>query len=272
MNDLTRQRPTALALVFAAALVQQAAAQTGPQPNLVLTLAAGVVEGAALWTIPRQPFCPVYSGGTCNAPADTLRLAREQGSSITIGAAVSYFPGPSVGIQAEMAYLGLPLRDACALLNSSPPPTTQSRQLCANMQGASHSTGAISFVASALVRAAARHQLSPYLRGGVGLVAFDHSTIELVGADSADNSYQVLVDDSPQRLALSFVAGAGFTVALGPAYQFRFEARDAIARFERVTGASDASLLPPTGTKFFHHFVLTMGLDVVLEQKRGRRY
>ena len=249
----------------------RSAAQTGPQPNLVLTLAAGVVDGTALWTIPRQPFCPVYSG-SCAAPADTFRLAREQGSSITIGAAVSYFPGPNVGIQAEMAYLGLPLRDACALLNSSPPPTSQSRQLCANAQGASHSTGAISFVASALVRAAARHQLSPYLRGGVGLVAFDHSTIELVGADSADNSYQVLVDDSPQRLALSFVAGAGFTVALGPAYQFRFEARDAIARFERVTGASDASLLPPTGTKFFHHFVFTMGLDVVLEQKRGRRY
>src|SRR6266516_4188890 len=235
-----------LALLAGASVAPaRSAAQTGPQPNLVLTLAAGVVDGAALWTIPRQPFCPVYSGGTCNAPADTLRLAREQGSSITIGAAVSYFPGPSVGIQAEMAYLGLPLRDACALLNSSPPPTTQSQQLCANMQGASHSTGAISFVASALVRAAARHQLSPY---------------------------QVLVDDSPQRLALSFVAGAGFTVALGPAYQFRFEARDAIARFERVTGASDASLLPPTGTKFFHHFVLTMGLDVVLEQKRGRRY
>src|SRR5205809_1518467 len=247
MNDLTRQRPTALALVFAAALVQQAAAQTGPQPNLVLTLAAGVVDGAALWTIPRQPFCPVYSGGTCNAPADTLRLAREQGSSITIGAAVSYFPGPSVGIQAEMAYLGLPLRDACVVLNASP--TRLTEQLCASMQGASHSTGAISFVASALVRAAARHPPSPYLRGGVGLVAFDHSTIELVGADTTGQAFQILRDESPQRLALSVVAGAGLTLALGRAYQFRFEARDAVARFERVTDAADALLVPRTGTR-----------------------
>src|SRR5207249_2810152 len=92
-------------------------------------------------------FCPVYSGGSCAGPSDTLRLAREQSSSITIGAAVSYFPAPSVGIQAEMAYLGLPLSDACTVLNASP--SQPSRQLCANMQGASHSTGAISFAASA---------------------------------------------------------------------------------------------------------------------------
>ena len=260
-----------LALLAGASVAPgRSAAQTGPQPNLVLTLAASVVDGAALWTIPRQPFCPAYPGGTCTAPADTLRLAREQGSSITIGAAVSYFPGPSVGIQAEMAYLGLPLRDACVVLNASA--TRLTEQLCASMQGASHSTGAISFVASALVRAAARHQLSPYLRGGVGLVAFDHSTIELVGADTTGQAFQILVDESPQRLALSFVAGAGLTMALGRAYQFRFEARDAVARFERVTDAADALLVPPTGTRFFHHFVFTMGVDVVLEQKRGRRY
>jgi len=272
MNGRACRRPTVLALVcLAAVLPRQATAQTGSQPNLVLTLAAGVADGAGLWTVPRQPFCPVYSGGSCAGPSDTLRLAREQSSSITIGAAVSYFPGPSVGIQAEMAYLGLPLSDACTVLNASP--SQQSRQLCANMQGASHSTGAISFAASALVRAASRSQLSPYLRGGVGLVTFDHSPIELVGVDSAGpNSYQVYIDDSPQRIALSFVAGAGFTVALGPAYRFRLEARDAITRFQRVTGPSDASLVPPTAAKFFHHFVLTMGLDVVLEQKRERRY
>src|SRR3989442_738540 len=249
---------------------RRGAAQAGPQPNLVLTLAAGVADGTSLWTVPRQPFCPVYSGGSCAGPSDMLRLAREQSSSITIGAAVSYFPGRSVGIQAEMAYLGLPLRDACTVLHASP--SQQSRQLCANMQGASHSTGAISFAASALVRAASRSQLSPYLRGGVGLVTFDHSPIELVGVDSAGpNSYQVYIDDSPQRIALSFVAGAGFTLALGPAYRFRLEARDAITRFQRVTGPSDASLVPPPGAKFFHHFVLTMGPDVVLEQRGERR-
>ncbi len=248
----------------------RAAAQTGPQPRLVLTLGAGVVDGGTLWQIPEQPFCPVYSGGGCAAPADTLRLAREHGSSITVGAAVSYFPSPHVGIQAEMAYLGWPLRDACATLNASP--SQESRQLCADLQGASHSTGAILFLAGAVARAAPRHQLSPYLRGGVGLVAFDHSTIELSSADSASNAYQILVDDSPRRLALSFVAGGGLTVALGRAYQFRFEARDVVAGFERVTGAANPRLVPPTRTKFFHRFALTLGLDVVLEQKRGRRY
>jgi hypothetical protein len=248
----------------------RAAAQTGPQPRLVLSLAAGAVDGSTLWQIPDQPFCPVYTGGTCAAPADSLRLAREHGSSITLGAAVSYFPSPHFGIQGELAYLGWPLRDACATLNASP--SQQSRQLCANTQGASHSTGAILLLAGAALRAAPRRQLSPYLRGGVGLVAFDHSTIELSSADSAGNAYQILADDSPRRLALSFVAGGGLTVALGRAYQFRVEARDVVTGFERVTGASDASLVPPARTRFFHRFALTLGLDVVLEQKRGRRY
>src|SRR5207249_9142551 len=54
---------------------------------------------------------------------------------------LSYFPGPSVGIQAEMAYFGLPLRDACVVLNASP--TRLTEQLCASAQGASHSTSAL---------------------------------------------------------------------------------------------------------------------------------
>src|SRR5256885_978719 len=121
MNPRTRPRPTLLTLVcLAAALPHQATAQTGSQPNLVLTLAAGVADGASLWTVPRQPFCPVYSGGSCAGPSDTLRLAREQSSSITIGAAVSYFPAPSVGIPAEMAYLRLPLSDPCGVPGAAP--------------------------------------------------------------------------------------------------------------------------------------------------------
>ncbi len=237
--------------------------------NLVLTLSGGVVSGDNLWMIARQPFCPVFSGG-CASGYDTLRLARDMGSSITIGFAVSYFPGPAVGVQGEVTYLGLPLDDACAVLNASP--TRQSAQVCDNIAGRSQSTGAISFFGSVVVRATPRRFLSPYLRAGVGLVAFDHSTIDMAGTDSAFNTYQVVLDNSPRRLAASGLVGAGLTLRVGRAYQFRLEARDVLAGFERVTGPTDASLIPPTDTRLYHHFVLTMGVDVVLEQKRGRRY
>src|SRR5207249_8829777 len=96
----------------------RAAAQTGPQTNLVLTVAAGVVNGGSLWTIPRQPFCPAFNG-SCTAGYDTLRLARDMGSSIALRFAFSYFPGPVLGFQGEVAYLGLPLQDGCTVLNTT---------------------------------------------------------------------------------------------------------------------------------------------------------
>src|SRR5437870_6647233 len=44
---------------------------------------------------------------------------------------------------------------------------------------------------------------------------FPYTTLFRSGVDSAANSYQVFIDDSPQRIAVSFIAGAGFTMALG---------------------------------------------------------
>jgi len=242
------------------------AAQQGSQPNLVLTLFGGVVTGGNLWEVGRQQVCFLPS---CS-PYDTVRLARDVTSSINIGAAVSYFPVPAFGLQGEVAYLGLPLDDACAVVNAGA--TQQTTEVCQNIQGASNTTGAVSFLGSALFRVSPRASLSPYLRAGFGVVAFDQSTIDVSGPDASGQLYQVIRDDNPRRLAASLVFGGGATVALGSGYQFRLEVRDVIAGFERVTGAADNLGVPPTGTRYYHHFALSMGLDVVLEHKRGRRY
>jgi hypothetical protein len=39
-----------------------------------------------------------------------------------------------------------------------------------------------------------------------------------------------------------------------------------------VTGPSDDFLRPPTETRIYHHIALTLGLGVILEKSRGRRY
>ncbi len=269
MRRLSQALPLVL-LLSAPPSPRPAAAQAGPEANLVLTVSGGVVTGTTLWTIGRQPFCPVTAGGSCASTPDTLRLSREQTSSIIIGAAMSYFPTQVLGVQGEITYLGLPLQDACAVLNSGP--TAETDQVCRNVQGQSQSTGAISFFASVVARATPRRAISPFARAGLGLVAFDHSTIELAGAASNNNTYQVLRDDKPRRLAPSAVLAGGATFPFGSGYQFRLEVRDVISGFERPTGAADALLQPPTDTRFYHHLALTMGLDVVLERKRGRRY
>src|SRR5207247_9239346 len=112
---------------------------------------------------------------------------------------------------------------------TSPPPTRTSAQNGGNRAGLSQAPGAISFAGSGVVRATPRHFLSPYASAGVGLVAFDHSTIEMAGGDSLGNTYQVVADNNPRRVAPSLQLGAGFTATLGGAYQFRFAARDVLA-------------------------------------------
>ena len=72
-----------------------------------------------------------------------------------------------------------------------------------------------------------------------------------------------------------FGLAAGFTQPLGKdgGYQVRLEMRDVISSFERVTGQADpTTLIAPTEIKYYHHLALTLGLDVVLERQRGRRY
>ncbi|HEU5261207.1 MAG TPA: hypothetical protein VFU41_07260 [Gemmatimonadales bacterium] len=248
----------------------RAAAQQGAEANLVLTLLGGVVGGADLWTIDRQAYCAVFSNGGCAAPYDTLGLARAMTSSLAIGAGMTYFPGPRFGFQAEIAYVGLPLNDDCRVLNASPTPPTP--EVCADIRRASQTTGAVSFTASTLLRASPRGTLSPFVRGGLGLIVYNHSTIEVWGEDGTGAAYQVIRDDDPRRLAASLVLGVGATVALGSGYQLRLEGRDVIAGFERVTGSADNLGNPPVGTRYNHHFALSIGLDVVLERKRGRRY
>ncbi len=261
--------PLALSLLVAG-LPARAAAQSGPEANLVLTAAAGVVTGGGLWTVGRQPFCSKVGTPCMASEYDTLRLTRATSSSLTVGASVTYFPSPVLGFHGEITYLGFPLSDGCTVLNAGATRPTQ--QICNSIQGHSSTSGAIAFFAGVIARATPRRAISPYVRGGVGLVTIDQSTIDVSGADSTGQLYGVLIDEKPKHLALGAVLGAGFTFSLGPGYQFRIEGLDVVSSLARVARAADATLRPPVQDRVFHHFALTMGLDVVLEHKRGRRY
>jgi hypothetical protein len=265
-----RRLPAALALTLvAAALPRHGLAQSGSEPSLVLSATAGVITGGSLWIIAGQPFCPTPPGSGCSG-ADTLRLARATDASIMIGASVSYFPSPAFGLEGDITYFGFALSNACAVTNLNP--TRESTQICNDVQGSSSTSGAIALFGGVIARAAPRGSVSPYVRVGVGLTTIDQSTIDLAGADSAGAVYAVLIDESPKRVAVSALLGAGLTMPLGPGYQFRLEGKDVMSRFDRATGPADLLLRPPVAGRFFHHFALTLGFDVVLEQKRGRRY
>lgn len=265
-----------LAFTCVTAAPRPAHAQTGDESNLVLTIAGGVVTGHPLWTIDRQPFCLLNPSGACSGLYDTLRLSRSVISSVGIGAAATYFLSPHVGLHGEVSYIGLPMDDACT--NVAPyvsDPDERHRQICDNLARQSGSGGAISVFFGVTLRAGSRRAFSPYLRGNVGFVSLSRSTVEVVG-DYVDGTgpheRQVISDQTPRRLTPMFGAAVGFTAPISPGYGFRLEVRDIVASLDRATGPSDNLTVAPIASRAYHHIGLILGLDVVLEKKRGRRY
>jgi hypothetical protein len=263
-------------LVVTCALVAPAAAQTGSQNNLVLTILGGAVTGHDLWAVDKQLLCVIPSGGgPCSSNYDTLRLSRSVGSSLALGVAATYYPWPHVGFHAELSYLGLPTDANCTGLFYNADAENKNEQVCDDISAQSGAGGAIVVFVGVMVRATPRRTISPYLRGSVGIVNQARSMTEVIGAFSDATGFherQVIADPSPGRNSAMLGAALGFTTPLGTGYQFRFEVRDAIVSLERVTGAANALGTAPTASRTYHHFALTLGFDVVLERKRGRRY
>jgi hypothetical protein len=261
-----------LALVaLPAAGVAQGAAQPSSRPSIVLTILAGAVTGHDLWAIPKQPR---VVQGTANY--DTLAMSRAIGSSLILGASGTYFLTQNVGVHAELSYLGLPLDSSCRLL---PPKQAdfedKNQQICDNFHAEAGAGGAIAVFAGVTLRAASQRSFSPYLRGNVGLVSISRSTVEVIGAyvdGAGPQERQIVGDPSPRRRSLMLGLAAGFTTPLSPGYQVRVEFRDIITTLDRLTAPANDLAVAPIGSRTYHHLGLAIGLDIVLEKSRGRRY
>ncbi|HXF94666.1 MAG TPA: hypothetical protein VNI61_01060 [Gemmatimonadales bacterium] len=265
-------------LLLAPALAAQSpatppAAPAAPAaPTLTLTIFGGAITGHDLWTVERQPVC-ILSGATCSAEDDTVRLARQLSPSLVLGLSAAYFPGPALGFQGEIVYLGLPIDDTCGAAAFR---DQRNADLCADVTAAAGGGSAIAFFLGATVRPSPFSALSPYARLGAGVVAYSSSTIEVVGTyldGGRVRTRELIADAGGGRARPGFLAAVGITSALGPGYRFRLELRDVYGGFDTVTGpANRQGLDAATGSAYHHHIGLVLGLDIVLEHKRGRRY
>lgn len=269
--------PSVLALLVVAVPL---ASQTGSQPTLVLSIIGGVSTSSGLWDVEQQRVC-VLLGQTCSGAYDTLRVTRDMTPGFVAGVMGTLFRGPHVGLSLEILYVGLPLDDTCTRLSTTADPGAdptygnRNQQLCDNITRASLSTSVISALGGIVLRAAPRAAFSPYVRGGVGVTSYSTSTTELSGEFVQSGNVEsraIVVDPHPKSVGVSAQVAAGFTEKLGPGYQFRFEVQDALVPLQRLTGPANDLGQAPTSTKVFHRLALRLGLDVVLEQKRGRRY
>ncbi|HXE56669.1 MAG TPA: hypothetical protein VNK43_01600 [Gemmatimonadales bacterium] len=278
-----RIRPTSPALVWcglfllAAPLVparatRLAAQRTADQARLMLTVSAGYAGGASHWAIDRQPVVVSATGN------DTIALERDLRSRIGIGFSGAYFPGEHWGFTAEAFLVGLGTEDRCRyLFSAGTSASADVAEACQNLQGKQKPGTAVMITAGTIYRINSRHPVSPYLRATGGLVVSQQSPVAVSGnfVNSAGNLVELVIydDPEPRRVNLAGAVGAGFTAAVARGYQLRFEVRDNIVGVQKVDRPTfQNGLVPERSTAYRHLFSLTMGFDVVLERRRGRRY
>jgi len=259
-----------MSLALLPGLPRRAAGQQGPQANLLLSFFGGVTTGHELWSVARQPVLslgpPVY---------DTMALSRATTSGFIAGLSATYFGSGLLGFHGELTYAEHPFDDGCIML--SPAPAPDNDELCQSIQAGTHGGGVVSLMAGVTLRAATRGWIVPYLRGSVGVAAYSSSTVEVAGFfnDTASGNVRervIIVDNDASRASPSAIVAAGLTAAIGTGYQLRLEVRDLIAGETVLTGSADGLGMAPTETRVSHHLGLSIGLDIVLERKRGRRY
>jgi hypothetical protein len=240
---------------------------TKDQARLIFTVSGGVVTGQPLWSVENQP---VQFGD----PADTFAIGREIRSTLALGFAGSYFPGEHLGWNVEAFLLGLGFEDSCRLAFASG--SGDAATTCQSIQGATKSATAVTLSGGPVYRIKSTSLISPYARANLGLVISNQSSIRTIGRfpTSEGTAERIIYDDDHEsRIAPALALGVGITAAVAKGYQLRWEVRDNIVGIERVTGSTPRSdLVPPHEMTYKHLFSLTIGFDVVLERRKGRRY
>ena len=170
--------------------------------------------------------------------------------------------------------LGLGFEDSCRLVFSSG--NEDVATACQSIQGATKSASAVALTVGPIARINSRSLFSPYARANVGLVFSNQSAIRTAGRFPTPEGFSELTvydDESESRVEPALAIGVGFTAAVAKGYQLRWEVRDNIVGVQRVTAATpEARTVPPHGVTYKHLFSMSIGFDVVLERRPGRRY
>jgi len=241
---------------------------TGDQARLVFTVSAGAVSGSRLWSTSPQAVQFI-------TPTDTFALNRSIRSTLAIGFGGAYFPGENVGFTVEGFLIGLGFEDGCRQVFSSG--ATAAPEVCQSIQGNTNAATSVILSGGTIFRTNSQKLFSPYARVNAGLVWSTQSSIRTTGKflNTTGEIIDVFVymDDHNSRLDPALALGVGFTAAVAKGYNLRWELRDNITGVQRVTGTIPIrGSIPPHERVFKHLFSLTLGFDVVLERRRGRRY
>jgi hypothetical protein len=276
-----RTLPSAIALalsVGAAPLVAPLAAQaTRDQARLLLNVSAGYVWGRSLWSVPNQPL---YDDASSSVFIDTLRIGRNIRPSLTLGFQGIYYRGDHFGITGEGYLLGIGFDASCARV--VPTASIRNQAVCSSLDQSEVSSSAVALSVGIIYRVASRQTISPFGRLSVGATIANQSSFRTVGSFPSSGGgglvgepveVTIYPDEAATRVTPTATLAAGFTAVLSPGYQLRYEVRDNIVGVRAVDGPTAVDgVAPQTSLKYKHLIGMTIGFDVVLERRRGRRY
>lgn len=260
---------TASFLALATHANAAAAQRTGDRARLVFTVSGAYVGGRGLWTVPSQPV--QRTADPAPFLADSFALNRSIKRTFAAGFSGTYFAGEHIGLTADAFLLGLGFEDACQLV--APLRDARNQEVCQDIDAQERSAAAVTLSGGVVFRFYSREPISPFARVNAGLLFSNQSSVLTEGA-SNDGVFLTIYEDSRRtRVTPSLALGVGATIPLGRAYHLRWEVRDNIVGIEEVTAATSAPRFePPHERTYKHLFSLLIGIDVILERNRGRRY
>lgn len=254
--------PIALLIAAPAASAQA----TNDESRLTVGIMGGWIGGNQLWSTVQ----PVFAIGN---NTDEFTLVRDLRANITMAGQLTYFPSPGFGWTGEISYVGLGTRDGCKLTVDNNDPFNQAA--CAAIHGRDRAASAVTASAGVLLRTTPRGDLQPYMRANIGIALVPRSTTAMVAFFGPDDESALVIYEEDEARAAKPLGSLSLGMSTAPraGYQIRFEARATAVQLEVVTGpAPSGTLNPPRGSKWTILPSLSLGLDIVLEKRRGRRY
>lgn len=265
------RRPLFLAvlLVVVAGAVQ--AQQRSDQARLSFGIGLGYNGGTDLWQVNGQELFDDFN-------RDTADISRDVRPTIGLAFVGTYFPNDRVGVAVEAHLIGLGFEDGCTLRSASG--SFRNQAICTDLNGKNSSGTSVAGTVGILYRPFPWTDLQPYVRANAGIIASQQSAVRMRATIPTDTSasadlvdYYVFQDDHPASVSPTGAVALGMTAFVSRAYQVRFEVKDNLVSLEHVTSRVAFTPAEPTSERKLHHvFSMTIGLEVVLERKRGRRY
>ena len=132
---------------------------------------------------------------------------------------------------------------------------------------------AVTFGVGANFRFAPRDFVSPFVRVNAGVLISNQSSILMQGVTNDGVLLTIYEDEKRESVTPAFALGVGASMQISRGYHLRWEVRDNIVGIDAVTGPTTAPrFVPPHEQVFKHMFSVLIGIDVILERDRGRRY